>query len=888
MTSDFFAVHAHSNISWMDGMRDVSEHVARVVALGQPGFALSDHGTMGGTVQAYKACAKAGIAFFPACEFYIVRDVHDPDTKGKRFHIGLVALDGIGYEALSKLSTLSWSADRFYYKPLIDLSDLAFLHQEGYSDHIAVTTGCYSSMVVQSYLEHGDATPMIQMLARWFPNTLYIELQDHGITWVEHNGTTDTDIAMHLYGVAQTLGIPVVFGGDSHYVLAKEQPVHDLMKNICYFGAGEDAHFSGGPYHLLSEAEAKTKADGIGPDVWAAVDEGHADMLDRHALRIPPLDKFKFMVPNLWSNADEKLRDLAEAGMDAKGILDPIYWARMDHELEVIKDLGFSNYFLLVLEHVVGWCRDHDIVVNCRGSVNGSLVCWLINMTVVDPLKWNTSFERFLSRDRKKAPDIDVDVDFRGRGRVIEHMRAVFPTMTQVGTYANIGFSKGEESGDDDAKGSIMRQYMAAMSRKVPNFDRKVRKDHWDLLDALAVSNVHKSMGTNAAGFIIPGSDHAIDKYLPLARIISSDTKVTQFSKDDVEAMGYVKIDLLGLRALQTLNGTLTLIGKKPNEWEWIPDDDPKACELLRKGHTTGTFQYDGFSSRKGAQEMKIRSTLDVILGLALYRPALMNGGQKDLYLANRGRAKKNQTRLHPIFDKVVADTAGVPLYQEQIMEMLKTLGMGFEDWNDLMTAVKASNGFIQGAAGTFKRIMPIFYDLCENKGLSDQDADDAWGAVIGFTEYGFNRAHSSAYGLMSYWSCYLKAHYPLEYMASLLEVWTGDSDHEPEYAAEARRLGITIVKADVNESEVGWSIDTGRPNALRRGLASIKGIGDKAAQVIVDEREANGPYTNIQTFIDRTPNRPVTGGSKWKSGTLAGVCDTLYRANAFRSVNSK
>jgi DNA polymerase-3 subunit alpha len=405
-------------------------------------------------------------------------------------------------------------------------------------------------------------------------------------------------------------------------------------------------------------------------------------------------------------------------------------------------------------------------------------------------------------------------------------------------------------------------------------------------LNALAETPVYKSMGTNAAGFIIPGEDYPIDKYLPLARIISSDTKVTQFSKDDVEAMGYVKIDLLGLRALQTLNGTLTLIGKQPNEWDWIPDDDPKACMLLRRGHSTGTFQYDGFSSKKGAQEMGIKSTLDCILGLALYRPALMNGGQKDLYLANRGKAKVKQVRLHPLFDPVVQDTAGVPLYQEQIMEMLQALGMGFEDWNDLMTAVKASNGFIQGAAETFKRLMPVFYDLCEDAGFSDHDADTAWGAVIGFTEYGFNRAHSSAYGLMSYWSAYLKAHYPLEYMASLLAVWTGDKDHEPEYVSEARRMGMSTVKADVNYSGVEWQIEASRTNALRRGLASIKGIGWAVADVIVAERDAGGPYTSIQDFIDRTPNRPVTGGAKWKSKQeLVGVCKVLYTAGAFRSL---
>lgn len=877
--SDFFPVHAHSQFSGMDAMDTVADHIARVAALGQSAFALTDHGTMGGVVQGYKAAKKHGLAFYPGIEAYVVRDAQDPDTKGTRYHLGMLALDAVGYEALTKLSTLSWQEDRFYYKPLIDLGDLAFLHDEGFSDHIAVTSGCYSSMVVQNMLEHGPdgAKSMLNMLRRWFPNTLYVELQDHGITWPD--GNTDASIAGVLYEVAKELGLPVVVGGDSHYVHPHQQPVHDLMKDICYFGAGEDIHFDGGPYHLLSTAEVQKKFRWC----WNDVEAGHSDLLDRHALTIPPLDNYKFQVPSLYKDADQRLRGMAEKGLANKGLDYIQYLARLDHELDVIAKMGMSNYFLLVNEHVVGWCRDNDITVNCRGSVNGSLVCYAIDMTVVDPIKWNTNFERFLSLDRMKPPDIDVDVDFRGRPRVVEHLRAVFPTVTQVGTYTNIGFTKG-----DDEAGSVLVQYMAAMRKKsYPGFTGKIMPEHKDALFKLADTPVYKSMGTNPSGFIIPGDEYPVDKYLPLARIISSNTKVTQYNKDDVEALGYLKIDVLGLRALQTLNGTLELIGRQPNEWDWIPFDDLKTCELLRKGKTAGIFQYEGYSSRQGAQEMKIKSTLDCILGLALYRPALMNGGQKDQYLANRGKAKAKQVRLHPLFDSVVADTAGVPLYQEQIMQMLQALGMEFREYNELMTAIKASNGFIAGAAETFKRLMPLFYDLCEANGLSDDDADDAWNAVIGFTEYGFNRAHSSAYGLMAYWSAYLKAHYPLEYMASLVAVWAEVPDKVREYTAEARRLGFSIVKADVNESDVSWTIDPSRKNALRKGLVSLPGIGEPTAKKIVEVR-GTIPFQSIQDFIDRCPARPVSGGKGWKKNReLTGVCKTLWEANAFRSMGN-
>lgn len=883
MSSDYFPVHHHTEFSPMDGMDTVQQGVDRVVELGQPGFSTTDHGLMGATVQAYKACAKAGLAYFPGCEFYVVRDVGDPDTRGKRWHLGMLALDLDGYRALTRLSTLSWQEDRFYRKPLIDLSDLAYLADEGYADHIAVTTGCYSGLVVNSWdpksgpWTHADA--MIAMLQRWFPH-LYVELQNHGITW--DDGTHDLDIASALYGIAQQRGLPVVFGGDSHYVYASEQPVHDLMKDICYFGDGEDLHFNGGPYHLLSSDEVFASI----PEKWHAnVEYGHQDLLDKHALKIPALDTYTFHVPKMFDDPNYELAALIDQAMQDKGVnQDPAYEAQVQREVHVISKMGMANYFLLVKTHVTDWCRDEGIIVNTRGSVNGSLVCYLLGISNVDPLVWGTSFDRFLSLDRMKPPDIDVDVDFRGRQRLIEHLRVIFPTMVQVGTYAKIGITESEaDDGTGEDKGSVYVQYMAAHRKKDPNFDGRVKREHRDALNRMADTAVNKSMGTNAAGFILPGDDLPISE-LPLARIISSNTTLTQYSKDDVEALGYMKMDILGIRALQTLNGCLQRIGKAPNEWDWIPYDDKDACKLLRSGNGTGIFQFEGWSTANGGKEMKIKSTLDVIICLALYRPALKN--QKDQYLYNRGKAKAKQERLHPLFDPILKDTAGVVLFQEQVMEILKALGMGFQDWNDLMTAVKASNGFIQGAAKTFQRVQPIFYDLCEDAGFSADDADAAWGAVVGYTEYGFNRGHATGYGLMSYYGGFLKAHYPLEYMASCMDVWAGEKK-EPLYVKEARRLGFSIVRPDVNFSGASWEIDPKRKGALRKGLVSLKGIGWNVAEAVVQARETGGPFTSMQDFIDRTPRRPVSGGANYKrTGELVGVCKTLHESGAFRSLN--
>lgn len=871
----YWPVHAHSAYSALDGMDSPKDMVARVVELGQPALALTDHGTMGGVVQGYKESKKAGIKFFPGSELYVVRDATDARTKGDRWHMGMMALDLVGYQAMVKLLSRSYQPDRFYRKPLVDLQDFASLAESDLTEHLAVTTGCFSGMVINEWKGEDPvqrAVDMIMLLARWFPN-LYVELQNHKITW--EGGVTELDISSDLFDIAQELSLPVVFGADSHYVHREKQPAHDLMKDICYFGDGEDNHFKGGPYHLHSWKEVKK----LVPKDWCdAILEGHQDLLDRNKLSIPALDNYKFRVPTMVKkNPTARLAELAQKGIKDKGKeLVRVYQDRLAYELDVIEKLGMANYFLLVREHVTNWCRTNDVIVNVRGSANGSLVCYLIGVTNVDPIKWGTSFDRFLSLDRQKPPDIDFDVDFRGRQRLIEHLRNVFPTITQVGTYSKLGY------GDDDESGSVVTQYMAAMRRKNPRFDGRIDPAHRDALDMLANTLAYKSMGTNAAGLILPGEGFPVADYLPLSRIVSSDTVVTQFSKDDVEAFGYVKVDILGLRVLQTLNETLVKIGKAPNEWDWIPLNDPKSCALLRSGRGTGLFQFEGMATQMGGKELKVRSTKDAILTMACYRPALMNGGQKDLYLANRGQRKDQQTRLHSLLDPILDDTAGVPLFQEQILETLKAIGMKFVEYNELMGAIKASNGNIRNAAATFDRLMPLFYDLCEDRGINETEADSIWHAVVGFTDYGFNRAHATSYGLMAYYSAYLKVNYPLEYMASLLDVWGDNKDKTTAYSAEARRLGVRIVRAHVNHSEARWSVDPTRQNALRKGLVSIPGVGEPTGAVIAAERAAHGPYTSIQDFVDRTPRRPVTGGREWRTkGTLVGVCKLLQDAGA-------
>lgn len=890
--SDYFPIHVHSEFSCLDGMGGVDAIVKKAADDGRSAISLTDHGTMAGTLRLYTEAKKHGLAAYPGCEFYLVMDVDDKVLKNNRYHMGMLALDYKGFRGMTRLSSRSHQRDRFHRKPLIDFDDLAAFSVL-YGDHVAITTGCYFGIVVQTLRESGPtaADMIVDMLASMFRH-VSVEVQHHGIPH-GRNELSEDEVNKYLFGVARRKGLPILLGQDSHYCDAEDQPVHDLMKDICYFGDGEDNRFPGGPYHMATVEELKVPWSA---KRWALIEEGHAQLLDLHALTMPALDKYKFHVPKVSKNADREFSRLVVDGWEqlaASGVVDQSkedrYSDQIAKELHVIKTMGMADYFLLAKYEVIDWCRDNGVVVNCRGSVNGSLVCFLTGITKVDPIYWGTSFDRFLTLDRKKPPDIDFDVESRYRYMLIDHLRKRFPTLVQIGTYSGIGITGQEdEDGYGEDTGSVFVQYKAAMRRKLgANYDGGVLKAHREPLNGLSAAAVRKSMGVHAAGLVLPTEDLPIDAYLATGLVASSNTTVTQAVMEDVEMVGYMKLDILGLRALETINGALVNAGHKPDTWDWMPWDDKRACGLLSSGMTDGIFQFEGYATRIGGKEMKVRKTMDAIIALALYRPALMNGGQKDMYLANRGEKKANRPyKLHPFFDPRLDVTAGVAVFQEQVMEMCADLEMPFAVWNDLLTAVKASNDKIdQYGQGIMKRTRPIFLDLCAAKGIDKKSALEAWETILGFTDYGFNRAHATSYGLMSYRSAYLKVYYPLEYMQSLLATWAG-TKKEVMYMREARRMGIAIGKADVNASGVVWAIDTSKKSpTLRKGLTTIPGIGSTVAQSIVDHRPEGG-WDSMDDFVAAVPARPVSGGKEWlKTGFLNGVMATLRDQGALASL---
>lgn len=895
----FFHLHAHSQYSCLDGMPKVPAMVERVDALGHLGLGITDHGNMAASLQLYKACKAAGIAAFPGEEFYAVQNL---DKTSKRYHLCIAALDFEGYKGLVQLSSLTHhrkllgtnkfsDGDHFYFKPRLPLSDLWKFGQE-YGDHVVITTGCYFGLVPQTLINSGEkaALAIAKKMAKNFPN-MFVEIQHHN---TEHSQSEydDTSLAIALYQIAEQVGRPPIITQDAHYCEPTDKSAHEMMKRIVmYSGDEDDVIFPGDSYHLSTGKWVHEHFTDAGIEhIWDAAKPVYDELLDANRLRLPAIDKYKFFVPKFDPSPMHELTRLARHGMEKRYFdIMNTYDDRFKFEMNVIMKMGMSDYFLIIAD-ICREARKRGIMVEARGSANGSLVCYCLDITSVDPVEWDLSFDRFLSLDRAKPPDIDLDIERDRRWEMIEYASQRFGTAMPIGTLTTLG--EDQRTG----RGSIFVKYLSYKRKSDPDFPGvdqlrdldELEPEDSKTLRKLADMRVRTSFGVHAAGLVLTTGEYPLEDYIPTCLVASSGTRVTQMEQDDVEDAGFMKVDMLGAAALSVCAETLRLIGKDPitDGFAWIKNDDPDACKLLREGRTeTGIFQFEGYSTAKGGKEMKVKSTKDAIICLALYRPAAMASGQKDDYLYYRGH-KSEIEYLSPMFKRVLQETHGVFVFQEQVTQIFTLLGMSNSDWNDMLKAIKASNERIAWAETVFERIRPVFKGLCMKQGMTPMEAKEAWEMVMGFSDYGFNRAHATGYGLRSYRMAYLKAHYPLEFMAALLQTWAG-TKKEPQVIAEARRLGISLLRPDVNLSDVSWTLDRER-GALRKGLLSIKGIGEAVAEELVSKR----PFKSVESIVKKCDAKKVSGGKEYmktkNERDLAGKLAILADVGALTSVGIK
>lgn len=881
-TARTWNLHTHSRFSVNDALPTVEAIVTEAAGLGQVAIGLTDHGNMAGTVQLYKAAKKNGLLPFPGTELYVVPD--RADKKAKRHHMCVVAYTTLGYENLVRLN--SRAGANFFHKPLVDHADLAELAESGGLKGIAATSGCYFGLTAQA-MAAGDtlgAELLLKTYAGWF-DSFYVELQNHEIVHDDH--WNDDLLADSLWGSATRLGLPCVLTQDAHYVHEEDKETHDGLKRLVAFGPDpDDALFPGDGFHLADDIWFRTHhhADRFGAGV-----AGLHDLVAKHTLTIPELDTYHYNIPFTVPDPQAVLVERTTLELAARGLAGE-YLDRLTDELEIISDTGMAGYLLLVAE-VTDWCVQARVFYQARGSASGSIVCWLLGITQADPVKHKLSFGRFISRDRTKPPDIDLDVESDRRGDLIAYLSGRF-AVHQIGTWMEYSLA----GDDEDAKGSLRVKYFAARGKKQRQEGLAVLDTGWDdvpgedrrMLYRLSDLKPFASYGVHAAGLVVTTTADDFDRLVPTMKVASSSTYVTQYEMDDIESLGLVKLDVLGLKTLSVLHAAMDFLGRDVFEGlDWIPTRDEATFREIAKGHTAGVFQLEGFAAQRGVRELKPTKLADIIASMALFRPATMNSGATDSYIARKHGREKIPAR-HELLDRHTKATYGIFLFQEQVIAVLRDLGMDADDLTKFLKAVKASNSAIGNAGSVIDGYREWVWGAAIDAGFGRKDWEWFWESVTGFAAYGFNQAHSTAYGITAYRCAYLATHHPLEFHAALLKVAVG-SKKEAEYVHAARRKGLRIAKANVNLSDISYTVVAGRRPRILRGLSAIKGIGPKAAAEIVAKRPEGG-YDDLDDFCTRVDHRKITGTRAWLENRDNGVGTfrVLWEYGAFDSLTEE
>lgn len=871
---NWFSLHHHSRYSVLDGRSKVAKHAARAKELGYPALALTDHGTMAGIAELYLECKKLGIKAMPGIEAYAS---YGPRQR-KTFHVGLVAVTTQGYLNLVAINNVM--ARDFYFKPLLDLTRIDELDTEG----VILTTGCYFGLALSGNRADPEVPyNIISTLAQHFD--VYVEAQVHGISDEDHDDIEDQYTVLQW---SKDLGLPLVLGQDCHYVGKNERPLHDTMKKLGSWSDDPDsATFPGDyGYHMFSAAEAKRMFE---PAVWKAGMAGMGKVLALGEVTIPPLDKFS---PIIVRDRDERkeLNELYQNELVSPFNGDGQYFdvnspyaVRLNDEIGVIEEFGFGGYLLLVRD-IVDYLRLKGIRYNIRGSASGSLACHLLGITSLDPLEWGLGFDRFLSRNRAKLPDIDIDVDSSRRDEVIGWLREQY-RVTAICNYAELGVS---EDINGQFKGSAVQKWKTAQRKQ----DLTMVPDefvHQELTLMCSDGAVISNRSRHASGLIVAPDDESM-RWMPLGIIGSQkngdDRVVTAMDMASVEAMGYVKVDVLGLKALHALD--LAVAGSGV-DIDSIPLDDEEVYGMLSAGMTIGVFQLEGWSARKGVMKMQPDCIQDVIAAMALFRPATQDSGATDRYLHHRRRQRdgKKSTRptLHPDIETVLAPTYGEVIYQEQVIDLLKAIGFDNDGLADALKAVKASNANVANAAAVMERLSRDVTEHANRAGWSKRDIDMLNVAMEAYANYGFNKAHATSYGLLAYRTAWLSYHHPGPFWQGMITAHTDDDEKVKDYTSALAQRRFTRMPVDVNTSGLRVVVDSEKKR-IYPALVTIKGIGEAMAKTLV----LNAPYESYGQMAQKLHGTRVSGIKELGEGVppeeCSGVIGLLAKAGALRSMN--
>lgn len=888
----FTHLHVHSHYSLLDGAGKIEGLIKRAKELGMTALALTDHGNMYGALEFYNKCEAHGIKPIPGYEAYVAPGNRADKTgsqKDSNYHLTLLAMNETGFNNLLTLSSRAFK-EGFYYKPRIDRE----LIRE-YNEGIICLSGCLAGELPRT-LCRGNLSPeayaKVKETALWYKSVFgdryYIELQNHGIE--EQKIVLDP-----LAQIARELDIPTVATNDVHYILREDYEVQDILLCINTKSFRTDVNrmrMEGDQFYMRSGREMVQALPGYEDAVRRS-----CEIADRCNVKLDLGHRYfpEFNPPDGLS-ADDYLRQLCLAGLKRRyadnpkrckdGVLSDEVLARLERELSVIKKLGFANYFLIVWDFV-RVAEERGIHRTARGSGVGALVCYALNLSHVCPLEYDLLFERFLDENRLEAPDIDIDFDQERRGEILEYVRehygeanvaqlGVFGTMAAKSVIKDVGRALGMPLGQsaylaslvpNAPKTKLSEAFANADFQKAYNEDPDAR----EVIDySLRLEGLARSAGVHACGVVI--SKRPLTDFVPVQVVKGVD--VTQWQGAEVEKAGLLKMDFLGLRNLTILANAIKLVeettGQKIDPYRF-PLDDHETYELLCRGETKGVFQLESEGMRQLLARMKPDSFRDIIATLALYRPGPLGGGMVEDYI-NVKHGRKAPVYAHPVMEEVLKETNGVMVYQEQIMRIFNRLGK--IPLSGSYTVIKAIS---KKKEEKIRSSREEFVKGAMENGLSEKTARDIFALIENFAQYGFNKSHSTAYALVAYMTAYLKAHYPAEFMAALLN---GDiskrnfkkKDSTVEHLQDCTRMGIEVVHPDINRSFGSYCVRDGK---IMFGLSAISGCGDTAIDAIVGEREAHGPYKSLFDLYERVDPH-VVNKTCIESLVKAGCFDAL------------
>ncbi|MCC6510904.1 MAG: DNA polymerase III subunit alpha [Pirellulaceae bacterium] len=873
-TKPFVHLHCHSHYSLLDGASSVSKLISRAKSHGMNALALTDHGNLHGALEFYQKAKAAGINPIVGYEAYVAPGSRftrgdASSSKDATYHLTLLAKNQVGFQNLVRLASKA-SLEGFYYKPRIDRELLAELN-EG----IICLSGCVSSEFSRAILKGGDTSSLEHEaadIARWFSSVFkdryFIEIMNNGVPIQRQQLEGAVDIANRL-------GIPLVATSDAHYADREDASSQDVLLCINTGKFRTDTNrmrMENDEFFLRSQEEMYSNFPGLEEAVARSQEIADSVHIE---LELGKRNFPRYSVP-AERDADDYLREVCMLGLRDRyrddeemlpgGELSEVAMARLNRELGVIKKLGFANYFLIVWDFV-RHAREIGVPATARGSGVGALVCYALYLSHVCPIKYDLLFERFLDENRLEAPDIDIDFCKDRRGEIIQYVRDKYgeANVAQIGTFGtlqaraaikDVGRALGmplqivntiTEMVPDELKITLTKALEKnAELQNLYNADKDVR----EVIDfARKLEGLARNIGTHAAAVVI--ADKPLTDYVPLSRVSGKSDIITQWSMGDVEAAGLLKMDFLGLRNLTILSKAVGVIEQttgKQIDILRLPLDDRETFALLQRGETKGVFQLESGGIRDLLQRMKPDHFRDIIATNALYRPGPLEGGMVDDYVAVKHK-RKTPEYLHPVLKEILEETHGVMVYQEQVMRILNGLG-GIE----LASAYTCIKAISKKKEDLIAKNETKFMEGATQKGLTEKQAREMWEMILKFAGYGFNKSHSTAYALVAYQTAFLKAHYPVEFMAALL---SGDipgrnfkrKDSLVEHLEDCARMNITVVPPSVNSADIDFTV---KDNKIFFGLSAIKGCGGSSGEAIVIARRAGGDFKDIFDFCER------------------------------------